>query len=39
MRGLDRTEELCRALTFELWLQQVFEQNYRSGISESDLSR
>lgn len=24
--------ELCLALTFELWLQQVFEGEYRNGL-------
>lgn len=28
-QGEDLSEHLCRCLTFELWLQQVFEKNYR----------
>jgi hypothetical protein len=38
MRGIDRSEQLFRVLTFELWLQQVFEQKYRSEIPERELS-
>jgi asparagine synthase (glutamine-hydrolysing) len=37
MRGIDRSEQLCRALTFELWLQQVYEQKYRQETDESAL--
>ncbi len=30
VRGADRSSEIFRALTFELWLQQVFEGGYRT---------
>jgi asparagine synthase (glutamine-hydrolysing) len=29
MGGLDRSEKICRTITFELWLQQVFEHRFR----------
>ncbi|HYY58576.1 MAG TPA: asparagine synthase-related protein [Pyrinomonadaceae bacterium] len=29
LNGEDRSESLCRILTFEIWLQQVFEGKYR----------
>ena len=31
LQGNDRADILCRYLTFEIWLQQVFEGNYRSN--------
>jgi asparagine synthase (glutamine-hydrolysing) len=34
-RKRDLHHELCLALTFELWLQQVFEGKYREGMPES----
>ena len=36
MQGENHSSYLCRCLTFELWLQQVFEQKYRNPNS-SDL--
>lgn len=32
--GKDRSENLCRYLTFEIWLQQVFNGKYREGICD-----
>jgi hypothetical protein len=34
MQGTDRAEELCRILTFELWLQQVYARRYRQELPE-----
>ncbi len=31
LNGSDHTEQLCRYLTLELWLQQVFEGRWRQG--------
>ena len=31
LNGVDRSKELCRYLTFELHLQQVFEGRWREG--------
>ena len=36
LRGLDHAEELCRYLTFEIWLQQAFEKRFRT---EEDVHR
>jgi hypothetical protein len=36
MRGADRSEQVCRALTFELWLQQVYERKFREETAEPD---
>jgi len=30
LEGKDRSESLCRMLTFEIWLRQVFEGKYRT---------
>lgn len=35
MKGRDRSEELCRFLTFEIWLRQVFLGEYRAAEAES----
>ena len=31
LNGRNRADQLCRYLTFEVWLQQVFEGKYRRG--------
>ena len=31
LNGSDRSRQLCRYLTLELWLQQVFEGRWRQG--------
>ncbi|MDQ3847542.1 MAG: asparagine synthase-related protein [Thermoproteota archaeon] len=31
LEGEDNSSELCRYLTFEIWLQQVFEGKFRNG--------
>ena len=31
LNGSDRSGQLCRYLTLELWLQQVFEGRWRQG--------
>jgi asparagine synthase (glutamine-hydrolysing) len=31
LKGRDRADELCRFLTFEVWLRQVFEGEYRTA--------
>lgn len=31
LHGEDHADNICRYLTFEIWLQQVFEGRYRSG--------
>jgi asparagine synthase (glutamine-hydrolysing) len=33
LNGEDRSEKLCRILTFEIWLQQAFEGKYREMVS------
>ncbi|MBD0320095.1 MAG: hypothetical protein ICV87_07175, partial [Gemmatimonadetes bacterium] len=33
-RGMDRADMLCRYLSFELWLQQVYNGAYRTGAPE-----
>jgi len=34
LQGADESERLCRYLTLELWLRQVFEGQYRGGDAE-----
>lgn len=31
LRGDDNSMDICRYLTFEIWLQQVYEKKYRGG--------
>ena len=37
LAGADQSTMLCRYLTIELWLQQVFKQRYRDGIDCSSF--
>jgi hypothetical protein len=34
LNGEDKAENLCRVLTFEIWLRQVFEARYRNMAGE-----
>jgi asparagine synthase (glutamine-hydrolysing) len=37
MGGLNRAEKICRTITFELWLQQVFEHRFRDAPPERGI--
>ena len=38
LKGRDRSDELCRFLTFEVWLRQVFNGEYRSASEARPLT-